>query len=61
MRCKACDKLLSEFEAVRKSKDTGEFFDLCNECYSFVKDDTQVVENYTLLNLQDDVDIDEYS
>ena len=50
MRCKACDKLLSEFEAVRKSKDTGEFFDLCNECYSFVKDDTQVVENYTLLN-----------
>ena len=59
MRCKACDKALSEFEAVRKSKDTGEFVDLCNECYGYVRDDVQVIENYSLLNLQDDVDIEE--
>jgi len=59
MRCKACNKLLSEFESVRKSKDTGEFVDLCNTCYTHVRDDVQVIENYSLLHLQDDVDIEE--
>ena len=59
MRCKACNKLLSEFESVRKSKDTGEFVDLCNDCYTHVRDDLQVIENYSLLHLQDDIDIDD--
>lgn len=59
MRCKACDKALSEFESVRKSKDTGEFVDLCNDCYGHVRDDMEVIENYSLINLQDVVDIEE--
>jgi hypothetical protein len=59
MRCKACNKLLSEFESVRKSKDTGEFVDLCNDCYTHVRDDLQVIENYSLLHLQDDIDIED--
>lgn len=59
MRCKACNKLLSEFESVRKSKDTGEFVDLCNICYTHVRDDVQVIENYSLLHLQDDIDIED--
>lgn len=59
MRCKACDKILNSFEATRKSKETEEFVDLCNSCYSFVKDDFQVVENIDLMDLQDEVDIDE--
>lgn len=59
MRCKACNQALNEFEATRKSKDTGEFIDLCNNCYSFVRDDVQAIENFDLMDLQDSVDIDE--
>lgn len=59
MRCKACNKALNEFECTRKSKETGEFVDLCNDCYTYVKDDLQVVENYDFLNLQDAIDIED--
>lgn len=33
MRCKACDTLLTDKEARRKDAETGEFVDLCGECY----------------------------
>lgn len=59
MRCKACDSALNSFEATRKSQETGEFIDLCNNCYYFVKDDLQVVENIELMELQDSIDIEE--
>ena len=58
MRCKACDNWLNNFEATRKSKDSGEFIDLCNYCYIYVKEELQVVENYTLMNIQDEVDFE---
>lgn len=32
MRCKACDKLMSDAEIKRKDSITGEFLDLCTEC-----------------------------
>ena len=32
MRCKACDALLTDYEATRKDKD-GNFIDLCGQCY----------------------------
>lgn len=57
MRCKACDKLLSDYEATRKSSVTGEFIDMCNACYKEIKDDVQVVENTDLISLQDYIDI----
>ena len=38
MRCYSCDCLLSDFEATRKSKTTGEYLDLCNSCFSEVAD-----------------------
>lgn len=59
MRCKACDNILNNFEATRKTKESGEFVDLCNRCYVHVKDDMQVVENYELMELQDSIDIEE--
>lgn len=40
MRCLACNKSLSDFEATRKSAETGEFLDLCNYCYSTISRDT---------------------
>lgn len=36
MRCVACNKALSDFEATRKSAETGEYLDLCNYCYSTI-------------------------
>lgn len=59
MRCLACNKALNEFEATRKSKETGEFVDLCNDCYTYVREDMQVVENFDLMDLQDSVDIED--
>jgi hypothetical protein len=38
MRCKACDKLLSDFEATRKYEKSKEFVDLCNDCFRYVPD-----------------------
>lgn len=57
MRCKACDTLLSDYEATRKSSVTGEFIDMCNTCYKEIKDDVQVIENTSLISLQDYIDI----
>lgn len=34
MRCKACDKMMSDYELTRKDKLTGEYIDLCGACYS---------------------------
>lgn len=59
MRCKACNTSLNEFEATRKSEGTNEFIDLCNTCYYHIKEDFQVIENYTLMDLKDEVDIED--
>lgn len=34
MRCKACDKMLNDYETSRKDRLTGEFLDLCGTCHS---------------------------
>lgn len=60
MRCKACNTVLTAFESARRGKESNEYIDLCNTCYSYVKDDAEVVENYELLDLQDDVDIEDF-
>ena len=56
MRCKACDTELNDFEATRKSSVTGEFLDLCNNCYKAVKYDVQAIERYDLMDLEDELD-----
>lgn len=33
MRCKACDKMLNDFETSRKDKITGFYLDLCSDCF----------------------------
>jgi len=56
MRCKACDKILSDYESTRRSIDSDEFIDLCNNCYSSIRNDIQVSERFDLLDLQSEVD-----
>lgn len=33
MRCKCCNKPLSDFEATRKVAGTSEYLDMCNSCF----------------------------
>jgi len=39
VRCKACDKIMSNYELTKKFDGSGEFVDLCNECSRFLADD----------------------
>lgn len=43
MRCKACDRLLTDFESTRKSEVTGDYVDLCSHCYSSISADLLAV------------------
>lgn len=56
MRCIACDKELSDFEATRKSNTTGEFLDLCNTCYSSIQDELYSDEREDLRGETDELE-----
>lgn len=60
MRCKACNRLLSDFESTRKSAENDEFIDLCNECYITVADDVAVTEREDLKHLHDEIVLDNF-
>lgn len=53
MRCICCDKMLNDFESTRKSVTTGDYFDMCNKCYSTIKDDVNAEERYDLYDGDD--------
>lgn len=54
MRCKACNVALNDFEATRKSKNTGDFVDLCNSCFSLARpDNSPVYERFDLISESD--------
>jgi hypothetical protein len=38
VRCYACDVILTDEEATRKSKTTNQYLDLCDTCYDEVAD-----------------------
>ena len=59
MRCIACNTELTDYEATRKSGQSGEFLDLCNDCYKSISDDVEVIDNPENINYQDYVDFDE--
>ena len=53
MKCVACDCILSDREATRRSLVTDEFVDLCDHCIQ----DTEIETNdCTLSEVQEDVD-----
>lgn len=54
MRCKACDKILSDYELTKKFSGSGEFVDMCNECSRFlVEDDLTAFGNVDYADLYD--------
>ncbi len=53
MRCKACDRALSDFESTRKYANHEEYVDLCNHCFSTIADDIEYSEREDLLEYED--------
>lgn len=53
MRCRCCDKRLSEFESTRKSINTGEYLDMCNTCYNTISNQVLSYERYDLYDDED--------
>lgn len=48
MRCLACQRVLSDFEATRRYTESQEFVDLCDNCYECVKGEFEVSERADL-------------
>lgn len=59
MRCICCNKILSDFEATRRSVNTNEFLDMCNKCYAPIMRDVPTMEREDLLT-NEERNIDEY-
>jgi hypothetical protein len=54
MRCLACDKALTDYEATRRFNESKEFVDLCNHCfYSGVNDEVYADEREDLEELEE--------
>lgn len=53
MRCKACDVILTSFEATRYDVETEDYVDLCNKCFAWTADVGVVVEREDLKTLAD--------
>ena len=41
MRCRACQEILTDFEATRKFKSFNDYVELCDKCYFTVIDDLE--------------------
>ena len=62
MHCRACDKLLTDYEATRKNANTFEFIDLCKVCFEDVKAIVPTIDRKDLLTESDlDEDFDDPS
>jgi len=53
MRCRACDVILSDYETTRKSLVTGEYYDLCNNCFKTIKSDLVYKDRLDLASSND--------
>lgn len=54
MRCVACNAVLTDFEATRKSANTGEYIDLCNKCFNTIREEVAVIERKDLMENGDE-------
>lgn len=55
MRCLSCNKILTDYEATRKGKHSGEYIELCSHCFSnSMLVDIQIIDKP---ELYEDVDI----
>jgi hypothetical protein len=53
MRCLACQRALSDFEATRRYAESKEFLDLCDTCYESVRGSFEVTERPDLKKFEE--------
>ena len=53
MHCRACDKLLTEYQSTLKNAVTGQYFDLCKSCFEDIKPFVKVIDRKDLITEQD--------
>lgn len=56
MKCLSCDIILTNFEATRKYKSTGEYMELCNKCFAPIQSQVPVIIRRDLMGRDDDYD-----
>jgi hypothetical protein len=54
VRCKACNELMSDYEATVRSVFTREYIGLCKHCLGTIKTDVVAVGNIGLMSDEDD-------
>ena len=54
MKCRACDKILTDFESTRRNTTINDFLDLCSFCLSTVVDAIPTKENWNVFDGQSD-------
>ena len=54
MKCKACDEILTDFEATRQVLETGEYIELCNNCFDPVEELTLTLDRIDLKHVTDE-------
>ena len=53
MRCISCNKLLTDFEATRRSIQSNDFVELCNDCFYYTADDIATLSREDLRSESD--------
>lgn len=60
MICRACNKILSDFEATRRYKSNPEeFVEMCNPCFKPIEDQVPTITRPDLINTDDNYDDDD--
>ena len=62
MHCRACDKLLTEYQATLKNAVTGQYMDLCKVCLEDIKPFVRLIDRKDLIteaDLDDEPEADE--
>ncbi len=53
MHCRACDKLLTEYQATLKNAVTGQYMDLCKACLEDIKPFVKLIDRKDLITEAD--------
>lgn len=56
MKCRACDCVLSDYEATRRYSSSGAFVDLCNDCFSPIAEDVPTINRGDLQSEHDEIE-----
>lgn len=59
MRCVTCNKLLNDYESTRKVANTGQYLDMCQDCYLQLDIPPATIDRKDLLHEADAVDVEE--